>query len=191
MNYGMTQTDDNIRAMRSVARLLSLADRVERSCFQFRLIRVFLLWLLRPAELRVRRNVFSLARDAGLPELPDIHGLFDAAESGELVHNSAQEALDMAVRLRALATILTWLYDLDMIRDSCRDQLFRAGCWRRMRCLAKSAQSNTALKLRAARSGRATSRRLEVRQGVRSGLPVGSPDLPRQEARCRALHFAA
>ena len=65
-----SQAEQKNRRRRIVARLLSLADRVERSALQLTVIRYFLLWLLRPVEARVFNHVCALADDAGLPDLP-------------------------------------------------------------------------------------------------------------------------
>lgn len=191
MNHPTRQSDSEMRIRRSVARLLSLADRLERSCFQVFLIRIFLLWLLRPVELRIRNKVFGMAEDFGLVELPAVFNVFEASDSGFLPLNSTEEALDLALRLRALAGLMVWIYGLDLSTCQTSDDFFWAHYWRHMRCLTAGLQQRALARLNARRTGRATSRRLEVRQGGRSGLPVGSPDLPRQEACRRALHFAA
>lgn len=170
MHCRQTQSDSEIRIRRSVARLLSLADRVERSCFQFVLIRVFLLWLLRPAELRIRDNVFGLAEDFGFAELPSDFNVFEVSDSGGLAHNSVDEALDMALRLRALAGLMVWIYGLDLTGAHNNEALFRENYWRHMRCLADVLQVRAHTKLRAGQYCKRTFQRPEVRPAL-AGLP--------------------
>ena len=140
-----TRAEQQNRTRRTVARLLSLAEMVERSAFQLTFVRFFLLWLLRPAETLIFRHVCAMASDAGLPDLPEEFGLLDEYETPD----SATEALVMAQRLRALANIIVLLDAFENTLRSEQDHALRIYFRQHMSGLSRRVATVSLLKLRA------------------------------------------
>lgn len=186
MSRQETRAERQNRTKRTLARLLSLAAMVERSAFQFTFIRFFLLWLLRPAEAKIFEHVCVMANDAGLPDLPDEFGLCDDPE----VADSAQEALLLAQRLRALANIYMLLDALHWANRFEQDSILRAHYRRLWRESGQDAEIAARLKW-AAGAAASGFGRPEVRPAHTWVAAAGSPDLKRQDAGRRALHFPA